>query len=182
MGQHRTRQGRCAIDYHRDAGAPRTGRDRAARRRRHRLRPRSVSRRPVYVSGDTVWYDGVAEVARRFPAAVVLPFAGSAQTCGPFHLTMDTNDVVETARAFADALIIPAIPTAGRISVRAPMISRRRFRRSASRDGCAVLRRESQLRSNYAERRCFLACEKMSWVRLPPMREMTLGIRRLRSI
>lgn len=63
--------------------------------------------RPVYVSGDTVWYDGVAEVARRFPAAVVLPFAGSAQTRGPFHLTMDTNDVVETARAFADALIVP---------------------------------------------------------------------------
>lgn len=63
--------------------------------------------RPVYVSGDTVWYDGVAEVARRFPAAVVLPFAGSAQTRGPFHLTMDTNDVVETARAFPDAAIVP---------------------------------------------------------------------------
>lgn len=63
--------------------------------------------RPVYVSGDTVWYDGVAEVARRFPAAVVLPFAGSAQTRGPFHLTMDTNDVVETARAFPDAVIVP---------------------------------------------------------------------------
>lgn len=63
--------------------------------------------RPIYVTGDTVWYDGVAEVARRFPAGVVLPFAGSAQTRGPFHLTMDTNDVIETARAFPDALIVP---------------------------------------------------------------------------
>jgi L-ascorbate metabolism protein UlaG (beta-lactamase superfamily) len=63
--------------------------------------------RPVYVTGDTVWYDGVAEVARRFAPGVVMPFAGAAQTRGPFHLTMDTNDVVETARAFADALIVP---------------------------------------------------------------------------
>ncbi len=61
----------------------------------------------IYATGDTVWYDGVAEVARRFKATVVLPFAGSAQTRGPFHLTMDTNDVVETAQAFPDAAIVP---------------------------------------------------------------------------
>ena len=63
--------------------------------------------RPIYISGDTVWYDGVAEVARRFRAGVVLPFAGAAQTRGPFHLTMDTNDAIETARAFPDAVIVP---------------------------------------------------------------------------
>ncbi|MBR1201219.1 MULTISPECIES: MBL fold metallo-hydrolase [unclassified Bradyrhizobium] len=63
--------------------------------------------RPVYVSGDTTWFDGVAEVARRFTCGVVLPFAGAAQTRGPFHLTMDTNDTIETARAFADAVIVP---------------------------------------------------------------------------
>ena len=63
--------------------------------------------RPIYISGDTVWYDGVAEVARRFNAGVVLPFAGAAQTRGPFHLTMDTNDAIETARAFPDAVIVP---------------------------------------------------------------------------
>ncbi|WP_213772287.1 MBL fold metallo-hydrolase [Bradyrhizobium sp. dw_78] len=63
--------------------------------------------RPVYISGDTVWYDGVAEVARRFKAGVVIPFAGAAQTRGPFHLTMDTNDAIETARAFPDAVIVP---------------------------------------------------------------------------
>jgi L-ascorbate metabolism protein UlaG (beta-lactamase superfamily) len=63
--------------------------------------------RPIYISGDTVWFDGVAEVAQRFKAGVVLPFAGAAQTRGPFHLTMDTNDTIETARAFPDAVIIP---------------------------------------------------------------------------
>jgi L-ascorbate metabolism protein UlaG (beta-lactamase superfamily) len=61
----------------------------------------------IYVTGDTVWYDGVAEVARRFKANVVLLFAGSAQTRGPFHLTMDTNDAIETAQAFPDAVIVP---------------------------------------------------------------------------
>jgi L-ascorbate metabolism protein UlaG (beta-lactamase superfamily) len=63
--------------------------------------------RPIYVTGDTVWYDGVAEVARRFPAGLVLLFAGAARTRGPFHLTMDTNDAIETAHAFTDALIVP---------------------------------------------------------------------------
>jgi L-ascorbate metabolism protein UlaG (beta-lactamase superfamily) len=63
--------------------------------------------RPVYISGDTTWFDGVAEVARRFKCGVVLPFAGAAQTRGPFHLTMDTNDTIETARAFPDAVIVP---------------------------------------------------------------------------
>jgi L-ascorbate metabolism protein UlaG (beta-lactamase superfamily) len=63
--------------------------------------------RPIYISGDTVWYDGVAEVAQRFKAGVVMPFAGAAQTRGPFHLTMDTNDTIETARAFGDAVIVP---------------------------------------------------------------------------
>jgi L-ascorbate metabolism protein UlaG (beta-lactamase superfamily) len=69
------------------------------------LSPKDAS--PIYISGDTVWYDGVAEVARRFKARVVLPFAGAAQTRGPFHLTMDTNDTIETARAFPDAVIVP---------------------------------------------------------------------------
>jgi hypothetical protein len=59
------------------------------------------------MTGDTVWYDGVAEVARRFPVHVVLLFAGAARTRGPFHLTMDTNDAIETAHAFPDATIVP---------------------------------------------------------------------------
>ena len=62
---------------------------------------------PIYITGDTVWFDGVAEVARRFRAGVVLLFGGAAQTRGPFHLTMDTNDAIETAHAFPDAVIVP---------------------------------------------------------------------------
>ena len=62
---------------------------------------------PIYITGDTVWYDGVADVARRFRAGIVLLFAGSARTRGPFNLTMDTNDAIETAHAFPDATIVP---------------------------------------------------------------------------
>ncbi len=36
-----------------------------------------------------------------------LRLAGAAQTRGPFHLTMDTNDTIETARAFPEAVIVP---------------------------------------------------------------------------
>jgi L-ascorbate metabolism protein UlaG (beta-lactamase superfamily) len=64
-------------------------------------------RRPIYITGDTVWFSGVAEVARRFHAGLVLPFAGAAQTRGPFHLTMSTNDVIEVAHSFLGALIVP---------------------------------------------------------------------------
>src|SRR5262249_9359405 len=63
--------------------------------------------RPVYITGDTVWFGGVAEVARRFRVGTVLLFAGSAQVRGPFHLTMDTNDGIEPAHAFPEAVIVP---------------------------------------------------------------------------
>ena len=63
--------------------------------------------RSVYVTGDTTWFDGTAEVANRFDIGAVLPFAGAAQTRGPFNLTMNTNDVIETARHFSKAAIVP---------------------------------------------------------------------------
>jgi L-ascorbate metabolism protein UlaG (beta-lactamase superfamily) len=61
----------------------------------------------IYLTGDTVWFDGVKEVSQRFGVTVVMPFAGAAQTRGPFHLTMNINDVIETASAFPKATIVP---------------------------------------------------------------------------
>jgi L-ascorbate metabolism protein UlaG (beta-lactamase superfamily) len=63
--------------------------------------------RSIYVTGDTVWYEGVSVVARRFNAGLVLVFAGAAKTRGPFHLTMSVNDAIDTAHAFPDATIVP---------------------------------------------------------------------------
>ncbi len=61
----------------------------------------------VYVTGDTVYYEGVAEVARRFAPEVILAFAGAARPRGPFDLTMSANDLLDTAHAFPQALILP---------------------------------------------------------------------------
>jgi L-ascorbate metabolism protein UlaG (beta-lactamase superfamily) len=60
----------------------------------------------IYVTGDTVWYEGTAEVARRYKPKLVIAFAGSAEPRGRFHLTMDSNDVIEAAHAFPNAAIV----------------------------------------------------------------------------
>jgi L-ascorbate metabolism protein UlaG (beta-lactamase superfamily) len=59
----------------------------------------------IYLTGDTVWYDGIAEVARRYAPRLVIPFVGSAEPRGPFRVTMDSNDAIETAYAFPRAAI-----------------------------------------------------------------------------
>jgi len=63
----------------------------------------------AYISGDSVWYDGVAEVARRFTPGVAVLFAGAARVpaVGPSHLTFTAAEMVVAARAFAQALIVP---------------------------------------------------------------------------
>lgn len=61
----------------------------------------------LYLTGDTVFYEGVEQVARRFKPSYVFVFAGAAQPRGPFNLTMDTNDTLDTAAAFPTATIIP---------------------------------------------------------------------------
>jgi hypothetical protein len=73
----------------------------------------------IYVTGDTVWYEGVAEVARRFQPRLVILFAGSAKPRGPFHITMDNNDAIETAHAFPQAKIVAFITRVGAISPKA---------------------------------------------------------------
>jgi L-ascorbate metabolism protein UlaG (beta-lactamase superfamily) len=65
--------------------------------------------RAIYVSGDTVWYDGVAEVAQRFPVQAAILHLGAARVreVGPFHLTMTAAEAVTAASAFPSAAIIP---------------------------------------------------------------------------
>jgi L-ascorbate metabolism protein UlaG (beta-lactamase superfamily) len=63
----------------------------------------------VYISGDTVWYEGVAEVANRFPIKVALLFRGAARVpeAGPWNLTFTAEEAVLAAQAFPDATIVP---------------------------------------------------------------------------
>lgn len=60
----------------------------------------------IYITGDTVWYEGTAEVARRFSPKVVMLFAGAAEPRGRFHMTMGSNDALEAANAFPNAAIV----------------------------------------------------------------------------
>jgi L-ascorbate metabolism protein UlaG (beta-lactamase superfamily) len=62
----------------------------------------------LYVTGDTVWYDGTAEVARQFSPKVVLLFTGAAEPRGRFHMTMGSEDALEAAHAFPSAALIAA--------------------------------------------------------------------------
>jgi len=63
----------------------------------------------IYLSGDTVWFEGVAEVSRRFPVRTAVLFMGAARVAavGPWHLTFTAEEGVEAARALADAAIVP---------------------------------------------------------------------------
>ena len=66
-------------------------------------------RRAVYVSGDTVWYEGVAEVARWFDVELAILFMGAArvEAVGPWNLTFTAEEAVDAARAMARAAIVP---------------------------------------------------------------------------
>jgi L-ascorbate metabolism protein UlaG (beta-lactamase superfamily) len=63
----------------------------------------------LYVTGDTVWYEGVAEVARKFQVSTVVLFVGAAtlKEVGPAHLTMNAEDALAASSAFPRAKLIP---------------------------------------------------------------------------
>lgn len=63
----------------------------------------------LYISGDTVWYDGVQSVARRFRVATAILFLGAAKVraAGDWPLTLTAVEGVEAARAFDSASIVP---------------------------------------------------------------------------
>jgi L-ascorbate metabolism protein UlaG (beta-lactamase superfamily) len=61
----------------------------------------------IYISGDTVYYEGIAEIARRFNPSYLFIFAGGAQPRGPFNVTMSTNDAIDTSHVFPAAIVIP---------------------------------------------------------------------------
>ena len=63
----------------------------------------------VYFSGDTVWYEGVAEVADRFRVEVAVLYMGAARVAvaGPSPLTFTASEAIEAAKAFLEATIVP---------------------------------------------------------------------------
>lgn len=63
----------------------------------------------IYISGDTVWYEGVAEVARwlHVTTAVLNMGAARAEAAGPAPLTMTADDGIQLAGDMPDATIVP---------------------------------------------------------------------------
>ena len=63
----------------------------------------------LYISGDTVWFEGIEEVARRFKVTTAVLFMGAAVVpqVGASHLTMTAEEGVFAARVFGTARIVP---------------------------------------------------------------------------
>lgn len=63
----------------------------------------------VYLSGDTVWYEGIAEVAHRARVGIAFLFLGGARVTavGPAHLTLLASEGLEVAQAFPEATLVP---------------------------------------------------------------------------
>lgn len=68
----------------------------------------SGCQKSVYVSGDTVWYEGVEEVAKRYPIGTAILFMGAAKVAaaGPSHLTFSAAEAVAFARHCPSATIV----------------------------------------------------------------------------
>jgi L-ascorbate metabolism protein UlaG (beta-lactamase superfamily) len=63
----------------------------------------------LYISGDTIYYRGIDEVAERFAVGVAILHLGRAgfPVTGPIRFTMDAGDGVKTARVLNPHTIIP---------------------------------------------------------------------------
>src|SRR5262249_22316677 len=60
----------------------------------------------AYITGDTLWFEGTEEVARRFSPKAVVLFTGAAEPRGRFHMTMGSEDALQAAAAFPDATLV----------------------------------------------------------------------------
>jgi len=63
----------------------------------------------VYFSGDTVWYDGVAQIGKKFPIRTAILNLGAARVpeVGPWNLTFTAEEAILAAKAFPDWTIVP---------------------------------------------------------------------------
>jgi L-ascorbate metabolism protein UlaG (beta-lactamase superfamily) len=62
----------------------------------------------VYVAGDTIWYEGVAEAIDTHRPAVIVVNAGAARFLEGDPIVMTADDVVATARHAPDARVVAA--------------------------------------------------------------------------
>lgn len=70
---------------------------------------KNKSQGAVYITGDTVWYEGVEDVAKQFDVKIVVLFMGAAvvKAAGTDHLTMTAEEGLKVAKIFDKADIVP---------------------------------------------------------------------------
>lgn len=63
----------------------------------------------LYITGDTIFYHGIEEVAERFTVSVAMLHLGRASfpVTGPIRFTMDTKDGIKAARTLDPRMILP---------------------------------------------------------------------------
>jgi L-ascorbate metabolism protein UlaG (beta-lactamase superfamily) len=64
------------------------------------------TRGPVYITGDTVFYGGITEVASRFDVGVAIMHLGCA-AWGPLRFTMNAREATTFATSFPRATLVP---------------------------------------------------------------------------
>ncbi len=64
---------------------------------------------PIYISGDTVWFDGIAEIARRFQPDISFLHLGGVKfpISGPLTYTFTAAQAVTAAKALGSQRVIP---------------------------------------------------------------------------
>jgi L-ascorbate metabolism protein UlaG (beta-lactamase superfamily) len=66
----------------------------------------TVGEPTLYISGDTIWYDQVAETIKEHNPQVIVVNAGAAQFLHGDPITMTAGDVVRVCRAAPNAQVI----------------------------------------------------------------------------
>ncbi|RIH83979.1 MBL fold metallo-hydrolase [Calidithermus roseus] len=63
----------------------------------------------LYISGDTVWFAGLAQVARRFKVSAALLHVGAARfrLTGPIRYTLDAREALKLAERLEPRTLIP---------------------------------------------------------------------------
>ena len=63
----------------------------------------------LYISGDTVWFDGLNEIAKRFKVGTAILHIGRASfpITGPIRFTFNAKDAVRAVRALDPRTVIP---------------------------------------------------------------------------
>ena len=63
----------------------------------------------LYISGDTVWFNGINEIAHRFQIGTAILHIGKAgfPITGPIHFTFNTREAVRTIKALNPRTVIP---------------------------------------------------------------------------